>query len=48
MHASAIPSIIEQKLSLQKLHVGKQLISAGFKISLSSLKGKQQKLIKST
>ena len=38
----------EQKLSLQKLHVGKQLISADFKISLSSLKGKQQKLIKST
>ena len=36
------------KLSLQKLPVGKQLISVGFKISLSSLKGKQQKLIKST
>ena len=33
---------------LRKLPVGRQLISVDFKISLSSLKGKQQKLIKST
>ena len=38
----------EQKLSLQKLLADKQLISVDFKIILSSLRGKQQKLIKST
>ena len=38
----------EQKLSLQKLPVDKQLINVDFKISLSNLKEKQQKLIKST
>ena len=36
------------KLSLQKLLADKQLISVDFKISLSNLRGKQQKLIKST
>ena len=38
----------EQKLSLQKLPVGSQLIDAGSKINLSNLQGKQTKLIKST
>ena len=42
-----VTSYVEQKLSLQKLLADKQLISVDFKISLSNLRGKQQKLIKS-
>ena len=38
----------EQNNSLQKLRVGKQPIGVEFKISFYNLKGKQQKLIKST